>query len=418
MGCSLTFHHSPHRRSTIRSQPQTLTPRTIRLTGLLCQFVTTIKNEVQVSSVDQLLKTPLHQWHVDHNGRMVEFAGWSMPVQYTSIIEEHHQTRRSIGMFDVSHMGRLYFSGTDIDQFLDGLTTRRVADVPCGKIRYSLMTNESGGILDDVLVYHLPNLAGQPFHMMVVNASNREKIVNWINARIGDSGIRLNDRTTETAMIAVQGPKANQAVKQLSEIDPDSLDYYTGTTTRVCGVEAIVSRTGYTGEDGCEIIIDNEHANNIWNEVFGLAEKVEGGAAGLAARDTLRLEAGMPLYGHELNEETNPAQTDLRFAIQMKDRKFVGRSSILAARKDASLRLRIGLELEGRRAAREECQILSGDDVVGVVTSGSYTPTLEKSISMAYVDPKFTELGTKLVVDIRGKSHSAKVVEVPFYKRF
>lgn len=370
-----------------------------------------------MSAVDQLLKTPLHQWHVDHNGRMVEFAGWSMPVQYASIIEEHVQTRRAIGMFDVSHMGRLYFSGPNIDQFLDSLTTRRVAGVPCGKIRYSLMTNESGGILDDVLVYHLPDLAGHPFHMMVVNASNRGKIVSWINSRSGQSGIQLNDRTTETAMIAVQGPKANEAVKQLSEFDPDSLDYYTGTTTKVCGVEAIVSRTGYTGEDGCEIIVENQHATKIWSEVFTLAQKVAGGASGLAARDTLRLEAGMPLYGHELNEETNPAQTDLRFAIQLKDRQFVGRSSILAARKDKSLRIRIGLELEGRRAAREECQIFNGEKPVGVVTSGSYTPTLEKSISMAYVDPEFADLGTKLSVDIRGKSHPATVVEVPFYKR-
>jgi aminomethyltransferase len=340
-----------------------------------------------------------------------------MPVQYSSIIEEHHQTRRAIGMFDVSHMGRLYFSGEGIDQFLDSMTTRRVAEVPCGKIRYSLMTNERGGILDDVLVYHLPDLDGQPFHMMVVNASNRDKIVSWITSRIGNSGIQLDDRTTATAMIAVQGPKANEAVKRLSDVDPDSLDYYTGTTSRVCGVEAIVSRTGYTGEDGCELIVDNEHANKIWSDVFALAQQVGGGASGLAARDTLRLEAGMPLYGHELNEETNPAQTDLKFAIQMKDRKFVGRSSILAARKDTSLRVRVGLELQGRRAAREDCQIFHEDKLVGVVTSGSYTPTLEKSISMAYVDPEFTEPGTELLVDIRGKSHPAKVVEVPFYKR-
>ena len=370
-----------------------------------------------MSSVDQLLKTPLNQWHVDHHGRMVEFAGWSMPVQYSSIIDEHHQTRKSIGMFDVSHMGRLYFTGSDVDKFLDKLTTRRVADVECGKIRYSLMTNESGGILDDVLVYHLPDIGGVPFHMMVVNASNRDKIVAWINSHLGDTGIKLNDRTTETAMIALQGPKANAAVTQLAEIDPDSLAYYTGTTTKVCGVEAIVSRTGYTGEDGCEIICENEHAEKIWREVFALAEKIDGGASGLAARDTLRLEAGMPLYGHELNEDINPAQTDLKFAIQMKDRKFVGRSAILSARKDESIRVRIGLELEGRRAAREDCQVLSGERNIGVVTSGSYTPTLEKSISMAYVDLAFSDVGTEVTVDIRGKSHPAKVVKVPFYVR-
>ncbi|MFK7770311.1 MAG: glycine cleavage system aminomethyltransferase GcvT [Mariniblastus sp.] len=370
-----------------------------------------------MTTVEQLLKTPLHQWHVDNNGRMVDFAGWSMPVQYSSIMDEHHQTRKAIGMFDVSHMGRLYFTGSEIDVFLDTLTTRRVAGVECGKIRYSLMTNDSGGILDDVLVYHLPDINGKPFHMMVVNASNRDKIVNWIQSKIGDSGIKLTDRTTETAMLAIQGPKANEAVAKLSEINPDSLPYYTGTTTKVCGAEVILSRTGYTGEDGCEIICANEHAHNIWSEVHKLAADVGGGATGLAARDTLRLEAGMPLYGHELNEETNPAQTDLKFAIQMKGREFTGRSTIAAARKDATLKVRVGLELEGRRAAREDCQILNGEQNIGFVTSGTYAPTLEKSISMAYIDPNFATIGTEVIVDIRGKSHPAKVVEVPFYKR-
>ena len=370
-----------------------------------------------MTSVEQLLITPLHAWHVENNGRMVDFAGWSMPVQYSSIMDEHHQTRKAIGMFDVSHMGRLYFTGSDIDAFLDSLTTRRVAGVDCGKIRYSLMTNEAGGILDDVLVYHLPDINGTPFHMMVVNASNREKIVNWIQSKLGDSGIKLNDRTTETAMIAIQGPKANEAVAKLSDINPESLPYYTGTTTTICGAEVILSRTGYTGEDGCEVICENEHAQNIWNEVFKLATEVGGGATGLAARDTLRLEAGMPLYGHELNEETNPAQTDLKFAIQMKDRKFAGRASILAARKDTSLPVRVGLELEGRRAAREECQVFNGDQNIGYVTSGTYAPTLEKSISMAYLNPEFATVGTEVIVDIRGKSHPAKVVELPFYKR-
>lgn len=370
-----------------------------------------------MSLVDQLLKTPLHQWHVENNGRMVDFAGWSMPVQYSSIIDEHHQTRNAVGMFDVSHMGRLYFHGAEVDKFLDTLTTRRVAGVECGKIRYSLMTNAAGGILDDVLVYHLPDLNGQPFQMMVVNGSNRAKIVSWIESKLADTGITLEDRTTESAMIAIQGPKANSAVANVSAVDPNSLPYYTGTTTTVCGKEAIVSRTGYTGEDGCEIMTAAENAVEIWETIHGLAKSEGGGATGLAARDTLRLEAGMPLYGHELNEQINPAQADLKFAIQIKDREFVGRSAIIEARKSPDLRTRIGLELDGKRAAREDCPVLRGEQTVGFVTSGTYAPTLAKSISMAYVDPDCTALGTELTVDIRGKSHAAKVVEVPFYKR-
>lgn len=348
---------------------------------------------------------------------MVDFAGWSMPVQYSSIIEEHHQTRNSIGMFDVSHMGRLYFSGENVDQFLDSLTTRRVAGVECGKIRYSLMTNEMGGILDDVLVYHLPALDGTPFHMMVVNASNREKIVDWIQDHLGDSGISLDDRTTTTAMIAVQGPKANEAVAKLVDVDPNSLGYYTGTTCKFGDDEIIVSRTGYTGEDGCEIICDAAIAVKVWEAIFELAAAIDGGASGLAARDTLRLEAAMPLYGHELSEQINPAQTDLKFAIQMKDREFIGRSSIAAARKDESLPIRIGLELEGRRAAREECPIMLGGEKVGIVTSGTYAPTLEKSISMGYIARQHAEPGTEVIVDIRGKQHAAKIVALPFYSR-
>lgn len=371
-----------------------------------------------MSSVDQLQKTPLHAWHVENFGRMVEFAGWSMPVQYSSIMDEHHQTRNAIGMFDVSHMGRLYFSGKQIDQILDRLTTRRVAGVECGKIRYSLMTNESGGILDDVLVYHLPDLAGQPFHMMVVNASNREKIVSWINSQLSESdGIELVDRTIETAMIAVQGPKANREVAKLADIDPDSLPYYTGTTTRLAGLEVILSRTGYTGEDGCELICEATDAPKIWSAIFELAQAVGGGASGLASRDTLRLEAGMPLYGHELTESINAAQTDLNFAMQMKNRQFIGRSAILAARKDQTLPVRVGLELADRRAAREECLIYAGDQKVGMVTSGTFAPTLQKSISMAYVLPTHAAAGTELIVDIRGKQHAATVVPVPFYKR-
>ncbi len=369
-----------------------------------------------MSSVENLLKTPLHGWHSSNNGRMVEFAGWSMPVQYGSIIEEHHQTRKSVGMFDVSHMGRLYFSGTNVDQFLDRFTTRRVAGVEAGKIRYSLMTNESGGILDDVLVYHLPDIDGKPFHMMVVNASNRAKIVDWINSN-PDGDVVLEDRTEQTAMIAIQGPKANEVVAKISETDPTSLPYYTGTTTKVLGHPTILSRTGYTGEDGCELMMDSEFAEEIWAKIHELAAPIGGGATGLAARDTLRLEAGMPLYGHELSEQTNPAQTDLKFAINLKDRKFFGRSSIIAARKDSSLPIRIGLELDGKRAARENCDVYQGEKKVGVVTSGTFAPTLEKSISMAYVLSEAAKIGTALTVDIRGKSHSATVEEVPFYSR-
>ena len=348
---------------------------------------------------------------------MVDFAGWSMPVQYGSIIDEHHATRKAAGIFDVSHMGRFYFSGDGVDTFLDRLTTRRVAGIGPGRIRYSLMTNDSGTILDDVLVYHLGRDESS-FWMMVVNASNREKIAAWIRQNIqDDDDITLDDRTTETAMIAVQGPRANEVVAKLAGEDPAGLKYYTGAVTQVCGHEAVVSRTGYTGEDGCEIICQADSADEICRKVHQLVSEIDGGPAGLGARDTLRLEAAMPLYGHELSEEINAAQTDLGFSMNFKDRQFVGRSAILAARKEKKLPVRIGLELEGRRAAREDCKIVVDGIEVGFVTSGTFSPSLQKAISMGYIEPKFADIGTSVSIDIRGKHVPATIVQLPFYQR-
>ena len=371
-----------------------------------------------MTTTDQLLTTALHEWHSANQGRMVDFAGWSMPVQYSSIIDEHNATRTSIGMFDVSHMGRFFFEGDNVDTFLDRLTTRRVAGMGLGRIRYTLMANDGGGILDDVLVYHLPSLGGGSQFMMVVNASNRQKIASWIESnRTADDSFQLNDRTTETAMIACQGPSANVLVSEICDIDPDTLKYYTGTSTKVCGADALVSRTGYTGEDGCEIIVDNDKAVEIWEEIHHRAVAVRGAANGLAARDTLRLEAAMPLYGHELSEEINAAQTGLGFAMNFKDRQFIGRSSILTAKKSDGLQHRVGIELKDRRAARQHCSVLHQDTKIGEVTSGTFSPTLQKSICMAYVQAEYAQPNTELVVDIRGKKHEATVVELPFYTR-
>lgn len=350
---------------------------------------------------------------------MVEFAGWEMPVQYGSIMNEHHQTRKAVGMFDVSHMGRIWFRGENdvIGQWLDGLTSRRVAGIAPGKIRYSLMCNESGGILDDVLVYFLPGANdADPFWMMVCNASNRTKIVSWLQQNIGDRDIELDDRTEATAMIAVQGPSANKIVAEMANTDPASLPYYTGTSCEL-NVPILLTRTGYTGEDGCEIICEAGDAEAIWSKIYARAKEAGGGAAGLAARDTLRLEAGMPLYGHELTEDINAAQTDLRFAMQLKNRDFIGKSKIVAAMTDESLPVRVGLVLEGKRAAREGCKVLLDGQEIGEVVSGAFGPTVQQSISMAYVSPAAATNGVSVDVDIRGKTYAAKIVELPFYKR-
>lgn len=366
----------------------------------------------------ELLQTPLHAWHAAHGGRLVDFAGWSMPVQYGSIVEEHQATRTAAGVFDVSHMGRLRLDGPGAAAFLDRLLTRKVVGMGPGKIRYSLMCNEAGGILDDVLVYHLEQHGGGFYYLLVVNASNREKIVGSLQSQLRQADeVTIADRTRETAMIAVQGPHALRIVEPLIGADVGGMAYYSGVETTIARQPAIVSRTGYTGEDGCEMIVPASNAQEIWDRVFEAGKDLGLRANGLGARDTLRLEAAMPLYGHELSEQIKPFTAGLAFAVNLEGREFVGKAALAADKADANRPRRVGLELAGRRAAREHYPVLAGGEKIGEITSGTFSPTLQKPIAMAYVAPAHAEVGTELQVDIRGTQESARVVPLPFYKR-
>lgn len=367
---------------------------------------------------DALAKTPLHDWHVEQGARLVDFGGWSLPVQYTSIVEEHRATRTAAGVFDVSHMGRLRFEGQDAAPFLDRLLTRRVTDLAPGRIRYSLVTNEQGGILDDVLVAHLKTPSDRCYYLLVVNASNRAKIVAWVQRYLPEAGdVEFSDRTHETAMIAVQGPRAEAIVAPLVKANVSGLKYYHGIVTEQLGRACVVSRTGYTGEDGFELIVRATDAPDVCRNLFRAGRDLGLRAAGLGARDTLRLEAGMPLYGHELSEQINPFQAGLGFAVNLADRTFVGRAALERCQAEAGQPRRVGLELAGRRVPREHCPVLAGEAVVGAVTSGTFAPTLERPIAMAYVPPEHAAAGTELQVDIRGRREPARVVRLPFYTR-
>lgn len=362
----------------------------------------------------QLNRTPLYDWHQRHGGRLVDFAGWLMPVQYSSIVAEHQATRTGVGLFDVSHMGRLRFDGAGAADFLDRITTRRVHDLKPGRVRYSLLTNESGGILDDVLVYRLADAAEQPYYVMVVNAGNREKIVRWIEPRLaGASQVHFTDVTHDWAMIAVQGPKALAAAQSLVETDLSQLKYYQAAETLIAGHGGIASRTGYTGEDGCELIVGNAVAFALWDALIGAG----GTAVGLGARDTLRLEAAMPLYGHELSEDINPYQAGLAFAVDLEQRNFPGHDALARLKDDANSPRRVGLAVEGKRPAREANPILDAGRRVGVVTSGTLSPTLGRPIAMGYVEPQAAEVGRRLNIDVRGQTLPAVIVELPFYHR-
>jgi aminomethyltransferase len=353
------------------------------------------------------LKTPLFDWHVAHGGRIVEFGGWQMPVQYSGVVAEHLAVRSGAGLFDISHMGRLSFGGPDALALIQHVWTNDAASMVDGQVRYGLVCNDQGGIHDDVLVYRWPY-----GWTMVVNASNREKIVDVLDREKSGKDVQILDQTTTTGMLAIQGPKAIALCAGLFEFDAGTLKYYHAAPSRCRGQQCVVSRTGYTGEDGLEIMIAAAHLPALADEI------VQRGAlpCGLGARDTLRLEASMPLYGHELDEQINPLEAGLAWAVKLTKDEFVGRSALHRA-KDQIQRQRVGLQLEGRRAAREGCPVLLNDRPVGRITSGSYTPTLERSIAMAYVESAHAGNGTKLAIDIRGNTEPATIVPLPFFKR-
>lgn len=353
----------------------------------------------------ELLRTPLHPWHVANKGRMVPFAGWEMPVQYAGIIPEHQAVRTGCGLFDVSHMGRLEFTGPDALPLLEAVFTNSVATMKDGQVRYGLICREDGGMLDDVLVYKWPTGYG-----MVVNASNREKIVNWLNER-KESHQLFRDETMETSLVAVQGPKAVQLVSGLFADDVSGLKYYYATHTRYRDQRCMVSRTGYTGEDGFEVSVPNALAVPLWEELIGRGAV----ACGLGARDTLRLEAAMPLYGHELSEQIDPISAGLGWAVKLDKGEFVGRQAL--AELPEGRPVRVGLELAGKRAAREGAEVFIDGSALGAVTSGSFVPHLQKSIAMAYVPKLYAAPGTPVVIDLKGTKVDATVVPLPFYKR-
>jgi aminomethyltransferase len=314
-----------------------------------------------------LQQTPLHDWHAEHGGRLVDFAGWSMPVHYGSIVAEHHATRTALGLFDVSHMGRLLFSGAGAEAFLDGLVSRRTTDMSPGQVRYALITNDNGGILDDVLVYRLPAITGGgPYttgedasHLVVVNASNRSKIVSWIEAKRCDiPDVKVRDVTGELAMIAVQGPRTLEVLASAVNADIDAMKYYHCQRATVDSNSAIVSRTGYTGEDGFEVMLPSAAATAFWQRVLAAGQAIGARPCGLGCRDTLRLEAAMPLYGHELSEGVTPFQAGLDFAVDLEGRTFPGREVLCKFQPTPPARVRVGLELAGKRVPREHYSVV------------------------------------------------------------
>lgn len=363
-----------------------------------------------------LAKTRLHDVHVAAGARMVPFGGWSMPVQYASILEEAQRVRAHTGLFDLGHMGRLDVTGADAVPFLDSLVTSFVGKIPQGAIRYGLVCDDQGGPLDDLLLYKTDD------HnvFVVANASNKANVLAWLEEHKGSHDVAVTDRSDELAMLALQGPKSQAALQPVVEdLDLSEVGYYKFCFGTVCGIPNVrVSRTGYTGEDGFELYFPDEESERVWNALLEAGASQEIAPIGLGARDTLRLEAGMPLYGHEIDREHNPIEAGLNFGVSFKEEKgdWIGREA-LAAIKEAPRRKLVGLKTDGKRVPRQGYLLFDGDDEVGAICSGAVSPTLDTNIGTAYLPVGLAEAGRTVHMDIRGKRQECVVCDLPFYSR-
>ena len=351
-----------------------------------------------------MARTPLYAEHLALKGHVVDFHGWDLPLYYADIRSEHLAVRQKAGLFDLSHMGRLRLSGPGAQELLERLCTQEVGSMPVGRCRYGIVLDERGCALDDILVYREAKT-----WFLVVNASNRPKILAWI-AKHKPASVDVEDLTEALALIAVQGPKAVDLVQPLAGADIASLKYYTFCEARPNGVPGLISRTGYTGEDGFEIYLPASAAPACWK---ALSKAVP---IGLGARDTLRLEAGMPLYGHELDEETSPLEAGLDWAVKF-TKDFIGRAALEKAKASGLKKRLVGLEVADKRIPRQGYPVLKGGKPVGTVTSGTLSPLTGKTIAMAYVYPAEAAVGNALEVEVRGTGYPAKVAALPFYRR-
>jgi len=358
-----------------------------------------------------LKRTPLFSAHVNAGARMVPFGGWEMPVQYRGIIEEHRTVRAAVGCFDVSHMGEFEVEGPGALAALQRLTTNDVAALEIGQVQYSLLCRPDGGIVDDLTLYRL----GPDRYLMVVNASNIDKDWTHVTTATPAEGARWRNVSEATGLIAVQGPKAEALVSRLAERDVMSIGYYRCVQGKVAGVGTLISRTGYTGEDGFELYVAAGDTERLWNALLdgGRADGVA--PIGLGARDTLRLEMRYALYGNDIDDTTNPLEAGLGWVVKPAKGDFLGRAAIEAVRAQGPARKLVGLEMADRSVARHGYPVVKGDAPIGIVTSGTFGPSVERSIAMAYVAAAHGAIGTEIGVEIRGQAKAARVVKTPFH---
>ena len=358
-----------------------------------------------------LARTPLYATHRALGARMVAFGGWEMPVSYRGILAEHHSVRAAAGLFDVSHMGEIELTGPRAAAACQALTTNDVRRLDDGRVQYTLLCREDGGVVDDVTLYR----HGPERFLFCVNASNRAKDLAWIEAHAG--GATVVDRSAETALLALQGPRAAAILARLTALDLSTLGFFRFATGPVAGMPAVVSRTGYTGEDGFELYVASGDAVAVWDAIMAAGAGDGVAPIGLGARDTLRLEAALPLYGNDLDDATTPLAAGLARFVALDGDDFVGRDALRAERAAGSPRRLVGLELRAAGIARHGYPILADGRRAGEVTSGTHAPTLGRAIALGYVEAAHAAPGTALAVEVRGKAVPVAVVPTPFYRR-
>jgi len=368
----------------------------------------------QDTTTTQLKRTPLYEQHKALGARMVDFGGWEMPVQYSGILQEHEAVRTHAGLFDVSHMGEFKIEGADALALLQYLVPNDVSKLTVGQAVYTQMCLPHGGTIDDLLIYRIADTQ----YMMVVNAANIDKDYAWVEEHARNfKDVQVANQSDTTALLALQGPEAQAILQPLTDSDLSTIRYYHFAAGRVDGIDCIISRTGYTGEDGFELYCAPVDAVKLWQNLLAAGKEHSLLPAGLGARDTLRLEAGMCLYGHELDEQTNPLEAKLGWSVKLDKENFIGKEALVRAKQEGLKRKLVGIEMTERGIPRGGYTIYAGDQQIGVLTSGAPGPTVRKNIGMGYVDADHANAGEAVQIDIRGRRTAAQIVALPFYKR-
>jgi len=355
----------------------------------------------------ELKKTPLYQKHIENNAKIVDFAGWALPVEYKSTLAEAKAVRSTCGLFDVTHMGEILIKGKDSFEFLQGLTPNDISLIKPGQMQYNLFLNDEGGIIDDLMVYRKQNSL-----LCVVNASNKDKVFRWLHESVQDE-VEVIDESDKTALISLQGPSSQKVASAVFDERIANLSHLRFIEEEIEGKVILASRSGYTGEDGFEIYIPFEDATYWWDKFVEAGAQFGLTLCGLGARDILRIEVGYSLYGHEIDDKTNPYEASLGWVVKL-NKKFIGRRELIKAKEEGIRRKRVGFIMQERAVPRQGYLVYSGEGAIGGVCSGTYSPNLDKFIGMAYVETKFAKGDTLVEIEIRNKLYKAKIAKFPF----